>query len=129
MSFEPLKEYIEEWNAIEGGKPENDEKFISDLMEFMRACDSGHYGFTGNNDYCGHTAILNEVDYRYSFSSNFMSLEFAYGADFVKVFAGNHNGFWVPEYIDLRGDDAAPLLALLKDAFDRWGGFSAEDDE
>tara|TARA_R110000823_G_C15881781_1_gene495139 strand:+ start:798 stop:1169 length:372 start_codon:yes stop_codon:yes gene_type:complete len=118
-----MKKYLAEWEEAESPKPVNNVKFIADFIEFMKSRDSDHYEFEGDNDYCGCTAIIWDENPRYCMGRS-MYFEFAYSNDFVKVFTGNHNGFWVPEYISLKGDDAQPILKILQDKFNQWGGFS-----
>lgn len=35
-----------------------------------------------------------------------------------------HNGFWVPEYIDLRGVESEAIVKIIKEKFISWGGFN-----
>ena len=108
-----------------GGNPKtnNRPEFIAAFIEYMNGKGADNYEFTGDNGYCGYTARLYDVHPRYSFSRT-MAFEFAYGVDFVKVFTAYHDGFWVPEYINLKGGEAAPILNVLNGKFMRWGGFS-----
>lgn len=127
--LERIKAYIKQWDLEEGIKPKNDSAFIADFISYLQSRNSDHLEFEGDNDYCGHTAIIHEMDYmgRSWSSSDNLKLELAYGVDFVKVFTGNHNGFWVPEYINLKGGDAAPIIAALWIKFGEWGGFTAKE--
>ncbi len=117
-----MKEFIEKFNNTDGVKPVNDEKFISDFIEFMKSKDKDHYDFDGENHYCGFTAIVYDEEPTYCMGRT-LAFEFAYDKDFVKVFTANHNGFWVPEYINLNGEDAKPILDVLKNKFLSWGAF------
>jgi len=117
-----MKEYLDWWHKQEGQKPVNDKQFINDFIEFMKSKDKDHYEFDGENYYCGFTAIVYDENPNYCMGRS-LAFEFAYNKDFVKVFTANHNGFWTPEYIDLKGDDANPILAVLKDKFMSWGAF------
>jgi len=120
-----IKEYIEKWNNLPSPKPENDKRFINDFIEFMQSKDKNHYEFEGENYYCGFTATLYETEPQYSYG-RVLAFEFAYGQDFVKVFTANHNGFWVPEYINLKGGEAAPILGILHHKLIEWAGFNCE---
>lgn len=117
-----MKKYLEEWEKEESPKSVNNEKFIADFMEFMKSRDGDHYEFTGENSYCGHTAIIYDENPNYCMGRT-LAFEFAYGIDFVKVFTADHNGFWTPEYISLKGGNAAPILAILFEKYKQWGGF------
>lgn len=118
-----LKDYIAKWNENEGKKEVNNKEFIANFIGFIKSKGKDHFEFNGDNDYCGHTAIVYDDNPKYCYHGT-MAFEFAYSATFVKVFNANHNGFWVPEFIDLQGGDAAPILAMLHEKFTQWGGFS-----
>lgn len=51
-----------------------------------------------------------------------LAFEFSYDDMFVKVITVNHGGFWVQKYISLSGDEAQPILAILKNRRNSWGG-------
>jgi hypothetical protein len=118
-----IEEYLKTWDEAPAPKPSNDPEFVTAFIEYMKDKSADDYEFTGDNGYCGHTAILYDVHPRYSFSRA-MAFEFAYGVDFVKVFTAYHDGFWVPEYISLKGGEAAPIIGILNEKFVRWGGFA-----
>jgi hypothetical protein len=118
-----IKEYLKTWDASPSPKPCNDPEFIAGFLEFMRERDCEHYEFTGDNGYCGHTAIIYDIHPQYSYGRQ-MAFELAYGAGFTKVFTAHHNGFWVPEYISLKGGEAAPIISILHEKFIQWGGFA-----
>lgn len=119
--MEKIQLYIKQWNKIDGIKPQNDPEFIKEFMLFVDGTEGDHWEFSGENGYCGFTAVVCETPlYLYGRG---LSFEFAYGNDFVKVFTANHHGFWVPEYINLKGDEALPLLSILRKKLTQWGGF------
>jgi hypothetical protein len=118
-----MKEYLIEWEKAGSPKPSNDKEFIKDFIAFLESKDKDHFEFDGENHYCGYTATVYEIEPSYCLGKT-LAFEFAYGIDFVKVFTAAHNGFWVPEYIDLKGDDATPILAILNKRFIQWGGFA-----
>ena len=121
MSDEKLKEYFNHDFAPLSELPTNDPGFISALTEFAKNSNHDQWEFEGENGYCGFTAILSEYP-SYAPASGF-SFEFAYDKGFVKVFTGNHQGYWVPEYIDLRDNNAEPLLKMLREKLLSWAGF------
>lgn len=110
-------EYVDKWRAIDGKKPSNDKEFAYYFLEYMIKSDCSLWSFEGENHYCGWTAYLFEDDSRWRNQFNF---EFAYGDDFVKVFDANNDGYWVPEYIDLKGGDAGLMLVTLKRKLNEW---------
>lgn len=118
-----IKEYLEKWNASEAPKPANDPGFIADFLSFLGSREVECFEFGGENHYCGYTAIVYEDNPRHCFG-RVLGFELAYGVDFVKVFTASHNGFWVPEYICLKGSDALPILAILKSKYLEWGCFA-----
>ena len=121
--MEGLKSYIIDWNKEDGVKPKNNPKFIRDFLKFAKSADFDHWEFDGINGYCGYTAILHEQPH---YSSVYgLGFEFAYDKDFVKVFTDRHNGYWTPEYIDLKGEDAQELLIVVKDKLNGWAGFDS----
>jgi len=117
-----MKDYLDKWHKAESPKPVNDEKFIADFIDFMKDKPADHYEFTGENHYCGYTAVVYEDNPNYCMGRT-LAFEFAYDSDFVKVFTANHNGFWTPEYISLKGDSAKPMLEILFEKYKSWGGF------
>ena len=121
--MEYVKEYIEKWNEAESPKPKNDGRFIAEFILFAKSSDADQWGFDGDNGYCGHTAVLHE--HPQYIPVHGLVFEFAYGMGFVKVFTGKHNGFWTPEYISLKDDDAAELIAIIKDKLNDWAGFDS----
>ena len=118
-----LKEYIEKWHKIDGEKPCNEKEFISAFIEFIKSKDKDHFEFDGENHYCGFTATVYDENPNYCMGRT-MAFEFAYDKDFVKVFTAAHNGFWTPEYINLKGDDAKEILGVLKYQLIQWAGFA-----
>lgn len=124
-----IEEYLKYWDSVDGLKPQNEEIFIKLFVEFMKNKDAEHYEFHGDNDYCGYTAIVYDIIPRHAFGSDNFGFEFAYSEDeeFVKVFTSYHRGFWSPEYIDLKGEEAQDILSILKSKFVEWGGFKAKE--
>ena len=107
-----IEEYIKKWDGFSGEKPINDPEFISLFIDFIKDKAGEYFEFEGDNGYCGHTALVYEVPIAHAFT-RVMGFEFAYGLDFVKVFTAYHEGFWVPEYISLTGNEAKPILSIL----------------
>lgn len=116
-----IKEFIEKWNNAESPKPANDLVFVASFTKFAKESDFDQWEFSGENYYCGYTARLSEYSSYVPVSG--LGFEFAYGKDFVKVFTDKHNGFWTPEYIDLKGVDAKALLDVIEEKLNGWAGF------
>lgn len=125
--IDSIKYYIEKWNDFEL-KPKNEPDFLKPFTAWARIQKRDNWEFTGENGYCGYTASVCDGPYGFrSWNSNHdLEFEFAYGRGFVKVFTANHNGFWVPEYLDLRGEEASELLEILKNKALLWAGFEEE---
>ena len=119
-----IKSCIEKWNN-NNPKPQNDVQFITAFVEFAQNADFDQWSFTGENGYCGYTATIYE--YPQSLPLVGLGFEFAYGSTFVRVFTNQHNGFWVPEYINLKGEDAKELLCIIKESLNGWTGFNSFD--
>ena len=129
MSIESLKQYIDKWDKEDLPKLENDKDFISDFVQFARESTFDHWEFLGVNGYCGYTALLHEFS---AYGGNYalgLIFEFAYSDEFVKVFTGKNNGFWVPEYIDLDGTDATELTDIVREKLNGWAGLPITNKE
>lgn len=121
-----MKEYIQEWKKLEV-KPSNDLIFVSNFIEYINQIDCENFEFgNGENGYCGYTAYLFETNPKYKMSSGreVLDFEFAYGSDFVKVFYLHNDGYWTPEYIDLKGVSAEMILNILKNKSLQLHGFA-----
>lgn len=117
-----IENYIEGWNK-KCEKPVNEPEFIEMFIKLIKEYDCEHWDFSGENGYCGFTATVSDYTTWNIRSSTLINFEFAYGKDFVKVFTASHCGFWVPEYINLHGDDAKELLEIIKEKLLLWAGF------
>ena len=130
-SVDFIKSWIKEFKVDSVEK--NDLEFIEHFTNWItETTENDNWEFEGENDYCGYTAQAHEIPARFNW--NFydaeredVSVEFAYGfhkgVGFVKVFTYHHNGFWVPEYIDLVGEEADTILNILKERTLSWNGF------
>ena len=115
-----IEEYLKEWQESEV-KECNNPEFIAAFIEYMKE-DGRQYSFiSGENGYFGYTARICG-DYN-PFGFAMFELAYSGAAEFVKVFSANHNGYWVPEYIDLKGDEALEILNILKSKLLEFGGF------
>lgn len=101
---EELKDYLKQWHKIEGIKPKNVPYFIDLFEAFMDGLtDSRDISFDGDGSYFGQQVTIEE-DSVYRSSGEF-GFEICYCATIVRVYSSNHNGFWHPEYIDLKIDE------------------------
>lgn len=85
--------------------------------------DARLWSFESNkNGYYGYTAFVCESYNPWVIEPLF---EFAYSGKekFVKVFTAKNNGYWVPEYISLKGDEARTMLDIMKTALLEVSGF------
>ena len=120
--IDSIKQYLRNWEEAPSPKPVNDSIFLEEFTKWAKTLDKDHWSFTGCNGYCGNTAVVNE--YPSFVPAAGEVFEFAYSKNSVKVFAGYHNGFWTPEYINLKDAEARSLLKVLEDKFMEWGGFN-----
>jgi len=118
-----MKEYLKKWESHDSPKPCNDTEFTSKFLDFIKSKPCDHWEFDGENHYCGYTAIVYEDNPDYCMGRT-LGFEFAYDKDFVKVFTANHGGFWVPEYINLSGNDAKEILEVVREKLVEWAGFN-----
>jgi hypothetical protein len=122
MNKKYFDKYLKQWYF--SNYVPNNEEFVKKFIEFIKSTTYDQWQFKGINGYCGYTALVANCPFHLRhFAETGMLFEIAYGEDFVKVFNGNNNGFWVPEYIDLKGKDSVKILNILKSKFLEWGGF------
>lgn len=114
-----MEDYLKKWQLAESPKPCNDREFVGQFLDFIKSRPYCNWEFDGDNGYCGSTATVYEDDPRYCMGRA-LAFEFAYGQNFVKVFTANHNGFWVPEYINLEGLPAREILNVLREKLLGW---------
>jgi hypothetical protein len=95
-----LKEYIENWNSIKGVKPENESEFVSLFCDFLFEADL-YMEFDGDGAYFGKQISIHENSY---FSDSVFNFEIAYSNENISIYSGNHNGFWVPEYVSMTSE-------------------------
>lgn len=121
-------EYLKGWKSAGNPKPVNDESFYKLFVEFLKnQTNKDNFSFSGDNNYCGSTAVFDEDGFGYRVGE--LVFEFAYGEDFIKIFTLKHDGFWVPEYINLKGAEAEELLSILYDKLIMWSGFKVKQSQ
>lgn len=98
-----LKNYIRNWNTIKGVKPENESVFISLFTDWLFEKDGDlEFEFQGEGSYFGKQISINKTAY---FNYTDLNFEIAYDKDHIRIYTGNHNGFWVPEYVDITSEN------------------------
>ena len=119
--MEALKEYIENWNAVDGIKPDNDEVFIKGFIKYLESEETKEVTFDGDGAYFGKQVSIQPY-YSY-FPEQYQCYEIAYGDGKIVIYNGMHNGFWVPPYATLKeGDEYYDMVCksffnLLKKTF------------
>jgi len=122
-----MNEWIYTFNTF--GCDKNDPLFIEHFTEWLASLTPDCFEFEGNNDYCGFTVQVYKSNPKYCWTVDNHLFEISYSGEhqdlskLVKVYRANHNGFWVPEYIDLIGDDCDEILSIIKNNLEQWGGF------
>jgi hypothetical protein len=116
-----IRQYICDWHTQAPPKEVNNPEFTKDLVSYLKLSKAKQWSFTGENGYCGYTAIF-DSNSGVPFGLDGIRLEFAYDHDYVIVFTVEHGGFWVPPYLHLKEDRTA-MYEILKDRFFSWGGF------
>lgn len=117
-----IDEYLKIWHDSDE-KEKNNLEFMASVIDYLSSEDRCWTFGDGENGYCGYTCHVFD---EYSPWLQYPRFEFAYSSDFVKMFSASHNGFWVPEYIDVSGNDAKPLLKILSSACLKSNGFADE---
>lgn len=122
-----MQEYIEDFTHV-GNRDCNDTQFIEEFTEWIASLTPSCFEFEGENHYCGFTVQVYKSDPAYSWDRDSHVFEISYSGEqqnrgkLVKVYTANHNGFWVPEYIDLTGDECDEILSIIKNNLEQWGG-------
>ena len=120
-----MQEYIEAFDSV-GNQDVNDQQFIKEFTQWLSSLEADCFEFEGNNDYCGFTVQTYKECPKYSWDIDNHAFEISYRGSrskIVKVYTPNHHGFWVPEYIDLTGDECEEILDIIKTNLLQWGGF------
>lgn len=101
-----LEDYIAKWSSVDGVKPCNEQDFYELFTELLKSdLDAQDFEFDGDGSYFGKQVSLNVgSSYSYGFR-NTLSFEIAYSNNLIRVYTGNHNGFWTPEYINMDNSD------------------------
>lgn len=94
-----LEAYIKEWNRYDQ-KPCNENVFIDLFIKYINSIDnSNDVKFHGDGAYFGkQVSIYKDSNY---FGSGLLHFEAAYNKEAIRVYTGNHHGFWRPPYMDL----------------------------
>ena len=119
-----LEDYIAKWSSIDSVKPCNEQNFYELFTELLKSdLDDRDFEFDGEGSYFGKQVSLN-IGSLYSWGfRNTLSFEIAYSNDRIRVYTGNHNGFWTQEYIDMDSSDErfnylkAALFTKLREVF------------
>lgn len=119
-----LEDYISKWSSVDDVKPCNEQDFYELFTELLKSdLDDRDFEFDGDGSYFGKQVSLN-VGSSYSWGSrNTLSFEIVYSNDRIRVYTGNHNGFWTQEYIDMDASDErfnylkAVLFTKLREVF------------
>jgi hypothetical protein len=107
--------YIDKWNAIDGFKPANEKEFIDLFYKLFLDYDDRELEFNGEGSYFGKQVTL-YPDSMYGKTHRNMRFEVSYNKERISVYSGNHNGFWVPEFINITKNEPegeALILAFL----------------
>ena len=110
-----LENYIEKWEKIEDVKPENEPEFLEPFKYLLKNVDLSEYGmmeFDGDNDYFGKQVTILFEPHRYGTYTK-LKFEIAYNDNKCSIYSGYNNGYWVPEYAVLEGDDYKEIKELL----------------
>ena len=113
--FEKLKQYIRDWNAIDGIKPQNEPLFMFEFVKLLQNYpDEREVEFDGEGAYFGKQVTLLPFS-TWGKQSNELNFEVAYDKSEIRVYSGRNNGFWWPEFIRITNvdPDFKPLYDVL----------------
>jgi hypothetical protein len=100
-----LMAYVDNWAAIDGLKPCNEEEFIVLFYKLLAGFpDEREVSFDGEGSYFGKQVTLEPFSY-YGRPPSQLRFEVAYSHGSIRVYSANHNGFWYPEFIRMSKGD------------------------
>lgn len=102
-----LIDYIRDWQTKLSPKPCNEQEFIDLFLSYIASSDL-EFSFDGLGSYFGKQISI----CRYYYGYDVLSFEIAYDNDHIRIYDGNHNSFWVPEYVDIMSDH--PMFNQVK---------------
>lgn len=103
--FKELIEYVDNWNAVQGVKPCNEQVFIEwFLMLIQNYPDYREVSFDGEGSYFGKQITLQPFTFWHR-GPRQLAFEVSYSKDEIRVYKADHNGFWQPEFIAMRADN------------------------
>ena len=116
-----LKEYILNWNKLDQ-KTCNEDLFINLFISYLKGIDNiNDVMFEGDGAYFGRQIVIHK-DHNY-ISDTFLKFELAYDKNQIRVYSGNHHGYWQPEFISINGNHerweelSNVLFDLLRNVF------------
>lgn len=101
-----FEQHIQNWNQIDGIKPINDPEIIKGFIEFLNGIDDEQdVEWDGEGSYFGKQVTIRKNNRYLTGVRSPLQFEVAYQKDYcVRVYTARHNGFWTPEYIDMKTD-------------------------
>lgn len=103
--FQPLIDYVSNWNSIEGVKPKNEKLFLDYFLLLINNYpDEREVNFDGDGSYFGKQITLEPFSFWGRGNQN-ISFEIAYNDNNISVYTKNHNGYWTPEFISMTSDN------------------------
>ena|SRR6186713_901255 len=116
QDFEPLKEYVRNWKAIDGLKPQNEPVFIEQFLKLINNYpDDREIEFQGEGAYFGKQMQILPFSY-YGRTDGLLDFECAYSKTHLRVYSAHHNGFWYPEFIRVEcGKDEHNIIGQFMD--------------
>lgn len=121
--FETLKQYIREWNDIEGIKPKNEPLFMTEFVKLLQNYpDERDVQFDGDGSYFGKQVTLTPFSF-WGKTSPELNFEVAYDKSEIRIYSGRNEGFWWPEFVRITNVDSDfkplydVLIGFLKNVF------------
>lgn len=99
--MQELIDYVADFKNIPSGKkPCNEQVFIDMFIKFLDPdlC----FEFDGDGAYFGKQITISRSPYM---GYDALTFEIAYSNNTIRIYDGNNNGYWVPEYVNMTHTD------------------------
>lgn len=104
--FEPLIQYVKDWQKTEFVKPQNEQLFIDGFITLIKNYpDDREIEFNGEGAYFGKQVTLSPFSYYGYTSCDELMFEVAYCEDKISIYTAHHYGFWSPEFLRMDKTD------------------------
>lgn len=97
-----LINYIRDWKNSPSPKPINDDVFLFHFIAWIKSEKNMlEFEFDGAGAYFGKQITISRFN---NYGYDILRFEIAYTNTIIKIYDGNNEGYWVPEYVDINVD-------------------------